>query len=614
MRKLIFIVAIFSTFLIAETEVTKISFNHNSEYDKDDLLDIIHSEEDEEFEPRLIKLDKILLNNFFRKNGYLLVNITDSLEFNRSRTQVKITYNIDSGIRYYYGGVVFNGVVEGDTSKLIAAFEEIKIGIPFDESLIINAARQVENVYYNSGKPFVNVKSDYIFEEDSLVIAQINIKENQTVYINDIKIFGLKIVQRFLIRRELEFKKGDLYNRRLIEKTQQNIYSTGLFKFVRMEIDPIPEEPSQAVLKIMVQEKDAKWIGFSLGVGHEQNRDNTTEFTLQGGHRNIFGTARSASLHLTPSFIYEFDEKQITNSQNQITFKFVEPWIGNTRTPGIFQLSYHQFREPRTAHFNVIQSSFEVHHKFENHIEVNGTLSAKFVDQLDSIGIDTKQYPELAGGKSTVYSLSTYGKRDTRTNLFNPENGSLMDLNIAFSRSLGEEKAAENRFITLISSWSRYQLWQPTIGRKKFKWVLASRLKAGSIFELGENKSIPVSEVFYAGGATTVRGYSERSLGPFSADSSGNIDALGGKLITLFNVEARIPLFWLFVGEVFFDAGNVWSEVMDFSYTDVRYTTGVGLAVITPLGPVRVDYGYKLNKRKIDKEPDAFHLGIYFAF
>ena len=61
-------------------------------------------------------------------------------------------------------------------------------------------------------------------------------------------------------------------------------------------------------------------------------------------------------------------------------------------------------------------------------------------------------------------------------------------------------------------------------------------------------------------------------------------------------------------------AGNVWPDLSDFTTHSIRYTTGAGIAVLTPLGPIRVDYGYKLNKREIDAAPDAFHLGIYFAF
>ena len=603
----------------AETEITKISFRQNSSFDDDDLLDIIHSEEDEEFEPRLIKLDRILLNNFFRKNGYLLVEVNDSLFFSKNRQEIQIKYIIDPGPRYYYGGVRFEGVKELDENKLAEYFEEIEIGSPFDESLIIKSQKKVENEYYNQGKPFVNVTTDFRFEQDSLVFALLQIKENQTIYIKKIKYFGLNLVKKFLLRRELEVKQGDMYNREAMEKSQQNIYGTGLFRFARLEIDPVPGDPQNVILKIIVQERDAKWIGVNLGIGHEQFYGSSAEVTFQGGHRNIFGTARSASIHFTPSFLYEFDKNKVINAENRIAFKFIEPWIGNTRTPGIFQISYHQYRLPNSGDFNLFQTSFEMHHKFFNDIETSGTISAKFLTELDSDSIDAKNLTGIEPGQSEIYSVSIYLKRDTRSNLFNPSKGSLTDFSLSFSQSISKVDASrdqKNQFFTVVTSWSRYQPWNLKIGRKRLHWILASRLKAGAIFEIGKTKVIPISERFYAGGSTSVRGYSEQLLGPpKSFNKNGKIDeADGGKLLILANIEARIPLFWLLVGEVFVDAGNVWEGVSDFDPLEIRYTTGLGIALITPLGPVRVDYGYKLNKRSIDADNDAFHLGIYFAF
>jgi len=271
------IIFLFLNPIFAETEVTKISFKQLSSFDNDDLLDIIHSQEDEEFEPRLIKLDRILLNNFFRKNGYLLVQVSDSLFYSNKRAEVEIKYIIDTGPRYHYGGVRFEGVKDLDEKKLASHFEEIVIGSPFDESLIINARKKVENEYYNQGKPFVSVKSDFRFEQDSLVFALLQIIENQTIYIKKIKYYGLEHVKKFLIRRELEVEKGDMYNRKAMEKTQQNIYSTGLFRFARLEIDPIPDDSTHVNLKIVVQERDPKWIGVNFGVGHEIGRASCRE-------------------------------------------------------------------------------------------------------------------------------------------------------------------------------------------------------------------------------------------------------------------------------------------------------------------------------------------------
>ncbi len=117
MTKIILHILLLCSLVFGATEVTKISFKQSSIFDKSDLLEIIHSEEDEEFEPRLLKLDKILLSNFFQQQGYLLAVVEDSLYFSRDRQELHIRYIIDVGPRYYYAGVRFQGVVEGDTIK-----------------------------------------------------------------------------------------------------------------------------------------------------------------------------------------------------------------------------------------------------------------------------------------------------------------------------------------------------------------------------------------------------------------------------------------------------------------------------------------------------------------
>ncbi len=618
-RLLPLLLFLFCVPLFAQLEINSVRFEHQTTFSKADFEEVIHSEEGEDFEPRLLKTDRILLVNFLRKKGYLDAQVSDSVSYQERRTKANIFFLIDAGIRYFYGGLRLKGVQEVDSSKIYSAFENLRVGRPLDEALVLEARNRVENIYYNSGKPFVNIRTEYIFA-DSLAIVELNITENMTVYIKDVEYRGMDLVQKFLIRRELEIKPGDMYNRQAIEYSQQNLYGTGLFRFVRMEIEPISGEPGQVVLRVYVQEKEARWIGVSFGLAHERNYSSGAEVTLQGGHRNIFGTARSASLHLTPSFLYEFDENKVVNNENKIEFKFVEPWIGNTRTPGIFQVSYHQYRPPKSGDYNLVRGSFEVLHRFrEQDIELNASISAKYLERVDDQDIDLGNLSDFDAGQSRIYSISTYGKRDTRPNLFNPFNGSLTDFGVTFSLSSGEnteQQTQTNQFFTIVSSWSRYQPWRPTILGERLNWILASRIKGGAILETGGSKTVPISERFYAGGATTVRGFREQLLGPAARlNDQGEIEsASGGKFITLANIEARVPLFWLFWAEVFVDAGQVWAEVADVDPADIRATAGAGLAIITPIGPVRIDYGHKLQKRPTDPAPDAWHLGVYFAF
>lgn len=610
------------TVIAANMEIKKIEIINARSFDEDDLLEIIHSEDGEEFEPRISKLDKILLTNFYKKHGFLDITVGDSIFFSRNREKVTIKYYITENQRYYYAGVSFKGVKDIEVEKLLERFEDIKKNIPFDESSVSDAMRQVENLYYNSGKPFVEFDVNYIFEQDSLIRVLVSVEEKQTVFIKDIKYFGLKMVQKFLVRRELEIQKGEKYNRSALEKSQQNIYRTGLFRYVRFEVEPIENEPGQVYLKILVQEKDPRWIGVRFGISHEQETyyGNKVELTLQGGHRNLFGTGRSISLHLTPSVTYDFDEDKLHNPNNKAALMYVEPWILNTRTPGTFQIAYEQYRPLNSGNFNLFSTSFDLNRRYEKYWNFSGALSLKLVDQLTDQDIDSTLALQLGTEKSEIYSLTFYGKRDKRKNLIDPKDGSYLDLSLAFSYTRGVNEVSDlitNQYITLIGSWQRYQPWRPKLlNFKRWHFTLASRLKAGAILEPWQSGPIPINDRFYAGGATTVRGYGEQLLGPAAAtDDKGRItQAAGGKLLFLANIESRMPVWWIFLVEYFVDAGYVWAEVSDFAPKDIRVTTGLGLVAITPLGPVRLDYGYKLMRTAKDAAPGSYHIGIYFAF
>ena len=599
-------------------EVDSLQFLGIRSIESDELQEIIHSEIGDDFDARLVKLDKILLTNYYRSQGFLTVQVFDSLILRRTQKLVEIYYIINEGLRYKTGNIRISGNRMFSEEQLLAGFGDNPEGGPFNESEIENAKQGIENKYYNNGKPFVELSLDYEFYQDSLVLVKLDIIEGPTVFIKDIKYDGLVHVQEFIIRRELEFVKGDLYNRDKFTVSQQNIYKTGLFDLVNFSIKVIPGDSSNVILNIGVQEKDARWMGVRVGFAYEQELSygNRIELTLEGGHRNLFGTARSLSLHLVPSFLYDLDTKKIVNPDNHIALIFVEPWIGYTRTPGVAQLSYHQYRPINSANFNVFQASFNVSHEFNLRYRASGTLQAKIVDQLTDDVIDTTLIDDV--GKDLVYSLSLYGVRNTKNNFFNPTRGAFTDFSVAFSHSIGEENDGfreTKQYVSLLSAWQRYQPLGFRLSKTVGSATLATRIRGGAIIDIGALKSLPISDLFFAGGANTVRGYQEQLLGPTNFDAQGfKTTALGGKLLYLMNAELRIPLFWLLVGEVFLDAGNVWREINKFRVSDIRLSTGLGIVVLTPVGPVRFEYGYKLTPEESDRTREAFHLGLYYAF
>ncbi|MEJ2053927.1 MAG: BamA/TamA family outer membrane protein [Calditrichaceae bacterium] len=605
----------------AEIKIDKIYFNNNNYFSNGDLKNVIHSEEGDTYEPRLLKLDKILLKNFYRQHGFLDAAITDSVITISDREKINIQFYVSEGQHYYYGGLRMHGNADISSQVISEQFKNLELYESFKENKVNEAVKRVENIYYNSGKPFIEIKTNYLVEDDSLIMVVLDITENQTVYINKVEYYGLNQVKKFLIRRELAIKKEEKYNREAIEKSQENIYSTGLFKYVRLEIEPINDNPGQVILKILVQERDPIWIGFRLGLAHEQQAyySNKLEFTVQGGHRNLFGTARNISLQITPSVTYDFDSTRFHNLDNKISLTFVEPWIGNTRTPGTFNLSYEQYRPPQTIDFNVLATSFGIKRSAGKHADINAAIIAKIVDQLGEGKIDESYQKKLDLGKSQVYSLNFYYKRDKRKNLFNPTNSSYTDLSLAFSYSTGRDEnnnKITNRYITLISSWQRYQPFRPKVlGFKRWDFTLASRLKMGAIYELGGNQAIPINDRFFAGGASSVRGYKEQSLGPVLYTENGKVkQAAGGNLLYLGNIEVRMPIVWIVVLETFFDTGYVWPEISAFRPSDIKASTGMGIAFLTPLGPIRVDYGYKLIRTDTDHHRTNFTLVSILRF
>jgi outer membrane protein insertion porin family len=124
-----------------------------------------------------------------------------------------------------------------------------------------------------------------------------------------------------------------------------------------------------------------------------------------------------------------------------------------------------------------------------------------------------------------------------------------------------------------------------------------------------EQTTLPIDERFFNGGATSVRSFGERTLGPH--DPKGN--PIGGEFYTIFNVEYTFPIYGELQGATFFDAGNLLPTSEHPSFDDMRYALGVGLRYKLPIGPIRFDYGYNPDRRE-DEDFGAFHLSFGFAF
>jgi outer membrane protein insertion porin family len=595
---------------LADLKVHKIQFEGNHSIESQQLREILKIKEKKEFDNKIYRIDKIILKNYYLNQGFLNVWIESDIQ--RQGEKIDVIFKISEGKRFILGNINFNGgkILEKSNFR---KFFEIRNNENFQFTKIEAGLNALEDHYFNHGKPYVEIKQGLTFD-DFLVNVNIDIKENETVHISRIEYSGLQSVKQFIIGRELVVQQHDIYSRKKIEASQKNIYSTGLFDFVGMELRAVDSTRSRANLIVKVVEKKSKWLGVRFGIGYEQEIvfGGTFDFTLEFGHRNLFGTARSIHVSAIPSFSYDFNQRKIFNPKNQFSFNYIEPWIGYTRTPGIFRIAFTQVRPLYAANYDYFTSAFLIQHSFEKDWKISGTIAYNRVQILKGDSLDIEFY-QITRGQDFIYSLSSRLVKDTRDNYLNPQYGSVTDFDVklAYARTRNNKTGniSDNRFIKLMFEWDRYQKF-----RFQRKWLLASRFKIGNIFSLDQESQVPVSDRLYLGGASTVRGYREQLLGPVTfEENSQNPLAIGGKFMLLTNLEFRIPMFWLLWGVVFLDVGNVWLGANDFKVTEIKSTSGAGVALLTPLGPIRFDYGFK-HQPEYYESSGEFHISIAFAF
>jgi outer membrane translocation and assembly module TamA len=225
-----------------------------------------------------------------------------------------------------------------------------------------------------------------------------------------------------------------------------------------------------------------------------------------------------------------------------------------------------------------------------------------FIKTLIALGLD----PLNGTARGLLSSVALGYHRTTADNVLNARSGYLLDAHV---EKAGGVLQGDFRFVETILEGRYYA----SLGRS----VLAVRAKAGSIGSPhGSNLAVPFYRRYWLGGATSLRGWGRFDVAPLFDGVP-----IGGHTMVETSSELRAPLWGKFSGVVFAEAGNVWNNAWDFNLNDLRYDVGPGLRYQTPVGPIRFDFGYQLNRIPgllIDGKPEAhryrFHFSIGQAF
>ena len=575
--------------------------------------------------------DEKQLEGFYGRNGFLFSRVEAVADYYREdSSKAVVVFNISEGKRVILNSVGVSGGLPEINAGLARFTSKLKPGKPVNADAVLATGFNIRDYYSDKGYPLASVRPSFVFLNDSL-LADINfeIAESSFVLNGDITIVqdNYTGTAENVIRRELLVEKGQPYNRSLNMESQNRLYSTGLVKFVSFkrsgDLNYIIDDTASTDFRLLVTGKRPNFVNVRAGIGQDPDFNSVFQTSISWGNQNLWGTGRklilqaSNSLQLAKKGQEEralklkdlFSNLHFTPVKNSIGLNYVEPWFLNYRMPLSVSGTYEPGNKNRIIdkYYDSFSGEASLLREMNKFTSARFSVSVQFVNIRDVAPADQAVF-RAEGDNSIRRRLQLYGQRDTRDNLFVPQKGSYSYISLEYVGHLlgGDFSFARGEFY-----WSRYKI---LLGQN----ILASRFRIGMLDELGDNGRSSATDRFTLGGAKTVRGFAENELGPkWTAADSVSASLIGrpkgGRLLLLGNLELRRPLFWRFGGSAFVDAGNAFYNFSDFQWRRIAATTGLGLQFFTPVGPIRLDYAFLLQK-KLDLGEGSYHLTILYAF
>ena len=457
----------------------------------------------------------------------------------------------------------------------------------------------------DKGYPYATIKITSAVDtlDTPLVDIHISVDCGKKVYFGKIHYKGIHNTKKFLIKRELSIKSGDLYSFSKIEKSKEDLYSTGLFRIISIELADSSAHPETVDVLINIVENKRGWYGISLNFGASKEYDFTTELVGEWGHRNFLGNGQSISLKASAQ------AEMVTRWQfisHRYEMNFTEPRTFTKKLPSILTLYFEPGVKTAQYPYRVQKfgGTFNIIKRFGPVMHSAGLT----YERADIYGVPENEAEEIKQEQGILISrkLDYIYQRDVRDNPLIPTNGSLIRMSTNF---VGGPLGGDEHYLKVDALWSKYiplPIWHNAIYANRLRIALMGNTKKGT--------DVSIHNRLATGGANSVRGFDELSIGPRTNDSLRTM--LGGKILFLFSSEIRFPIIWKFWGHTFIDLGQVWSEWKDVNPNDIRASTGTGIAFLTPVGPLRLDYAIVLSKHPY--EPKQFshkwHLTLMYPY
>lgn len=565
-----------------KTEIKKINFIGNKAFSSWRLRWIISSGKGDYFIEEKIREDLEQITYFYNNKGYLLCQTNlGKVYYEDKKKGLVVNIHIVEGDVFTIDEIKLRGYTLFAEKELLEQIETRK-GKPYSLKKIREDQYRIMEKYSKEGYICVQVFPKPIIDKKQKKVSfDFEIIEGEKCYLEKVTVSGNKITKDNVILREVLLKPGDVFNGHKVNMTRQKLYQLGFFEYVDMEIMP-GKEKNKKLLNIKVKERKTGTITLGTTWSDKYGFGGNLEI----GQTNLFGKAYKLNVKA------EFGRKR-----TDYRIGFVNPWLRNTPTSlGIDIYDTRQVINEYTTKQKGVSISIGRPWKTFNRVYLDYKYERVLFTEVDPI-LAPSDIVEREGLEEATSSLSLSFIRDTRDKIYHTTKG----YRILYSNELagGSLGGDVDYYKSIIEGRMYIPLW--------WKFVLAIRSRFGIIKSITGDDKVRDDFRFYLGGADTVRGYREDSI--FLID---NNKEHGGNSVFYTNIEYRFPIVDPLYFAFFLDMGNIWNEYRYFNLNNLKFGKGFSFRIDTPMGPIRLDYGYPMRDR--DKKEPEFYFSIGAPF
>lgn len=573
------------------------------------------------FSQQLLKGDTDSIRAVYVANGFRDTQVTSSVDdhYRNKKDDLFVTFHITEGTQSRIASLQIDGNQAIKTPELLSVSGSTP-GQPYSDAGIASDRNNILALYYNDGYPDAQFREEVVPSDSPNEVRLVyHISEGAPVRVSQVLLSGFVFTRKGIIARQVEVQPNGPMREGDVAKTQRQLYNLGVFDRVQIAPqNPAGSDPDKAVI-VQVHEGDRYTLGYGFGfeiqriAGGSVNPNGTTLGESPRGifeiaRNNMFGRAQTLSLKARVSTL-EYRVALAYTADNFLADRNLSFQITGyaDKTQDINTFTSTRFEGGLQLVQKLTPSSSLLYRYFYRRVK-----ASNLVDTINPEQIPLLSQPTLVSGFGVTYA------RDRRDDPADAKHGTFNTLDVSDAiQSIGSEASFFRLYFQNASfySFGRSFVFARSV-RFGFEQPLGDTIEDKTEFNPTQCTTtqppldfpvIPLPERFFAGGGTSLRGFGLNQAGPRDPCTGFPI---GGLASLVFNQELRFPMNLPFIGNrlggtVFYDGGNVYTDVNEISLrwkarslTDLNYfshTIGFGVRYPTPVGPVRIDFGYQLN-------------------